>query len=73
MEKREKDFPIVSGKRLLDESDLCIYLSLGRNKAREFAKSINAGVKIGKRVLYDRVVIDRYFDKQAERAIKEVV
>ena len=73
MEKRANDFPVVSGKRLLDVNDACIYLSLGRNRAKEFGKKIGAEVKIGKRVLYDRVVIDHYFDKQAAERVKEVV
>lgn len=73
MEKRVNDFPVVSEKRLLDVNDVCIYLSLGRNKAKEFGKNIGAQVKIGKRVLYDRVIIDSYFNKQAAERVKEVV
>lgn len=56
----------LSEKRLMDANDVCIYLSLGRNRGVEFAKAIGAERKIGRRCLYDRVVIDRYLDKQAE-------
>lgn len=73
MKKRENDFPVLSGKRLLDVNDLCIYLSLGRNRAQEFGRRIGAEVKIGKRALYDKSVIDRYFDNRAKEQIKEVV
>lgn len=49
--------------RLLSLSELQDYLSLGRNKAIEWGKSIKADVHIGRRVLYDRVVIDKVLDE----------
>lgn len=52
--------------RLLNAKEVCAYLNLGRNRGVEFAKSIGAERKIGRRCLYDKVVIDRYFDKQAQ-------
>lgn len=72
MEKRTHDYPIMSGKRLLDANDLCIYLSLGRNRAMEFGRRIGAEVKIGKRTLFDKMVIDQYFDSRAKEQIREV-
>lgn len=60
-----KNESIANVKRLLDAAEVCAYLSLGRNRGVEFAKSIGAERKIGRRCLYDKVVIDRYFDKQA--------
>lgn len=59
---------VVSEKRLLDATEVCVYLSLGRNRGVEFAKSIGAERKIGRRCLYDKVVIDHYFDKQIQEA-----
>ena len=53
-------------KRLLDAADLCVYIGLGKNRGIEFAKSIGAERKIGRRCLYDKVVIDRELDKLAE-------
>lgn len=50
--------------RLLSTKEVCAYLNLGLNRGVEFAKSIGAERKIGRRCLYDKVVIDRYFDKQ---------
>lgn len=61
-----KNISVVSEKRLLDVNEVCMYLSLGRNRGVEFARSIGAERKIGRRSLYDKVVIDRYFDKQAQ-------
>lgn len=52
--------------RLMDAKEVCKYLSLGRNRGVEFARSIGAEVAIGRRRLYDRVVIDRYLDNQAQ-------
>lgn len=53
----------LSDKRLLDASEVCYYLSLGRNKGVELAKTIGAEVKVGRRSLYDRVKIDQYFNE----------
>ena len=61
-----KNISGVSEKRLLDANEVCMYLSLGRNRGVEFARSIGAERKIGRRSLYDKVVIDRYFDRQAQ-------
>lgn len=51
-------------KRLLDIKEVCEYLSLGRNKSIEFAKSIGAERRIGRRCLYDKKAIDHYLDEQ---------
>lgn len=53
-------------KRLLDTVEVCTYLGMGRCKGVEFARSIGAERKIGRRCLYDKVRIDRYFDEQME-------
>ena len=41
-------------------------IGLGRNRGVEFAKSIGAEVAIGRRRLYDKVVIDRYLDRKIQ-------
>lgn len=64
-----KNVSVVSEKRLLDANEVCMYLSLGRNRGIEFARAIGAERKIGRRSLYDKVVIDRYLDKQAMEVI----
>ncbi len=55
---------IVSGgkNRLMDTEELRAYTNLGRNKAMELGDEIGARVKIGKRVLWDRVKIDQYLN-----------
>lgn len=58
--------PTDFGKRLLNVPEVCAYLNLGRNRGVTFAREIGAERKIGRRCLYDKAVIDRYFDRQAQ-------
>ncbi len=59
MNKRSKyDFE----KRLLSIEEGCAYLGVGKNKAAQILKEINAQVKIGKCTRYDKKIIDRYID-----------
>jgi predicted DNA-binding transcriptional regulator AlpA len=55
---------IASAKeaRLMDTEELRAYTSLGRNNAIKFGEKIEAKVKIGRRVLWDRKKVDQYFD-----------
>ena len=55
----------LSEKRLLDAPEACQYISMGKNRGIEFLRSIGVERKIGKRCLYDKILIDRYFDTQA--------
>ena len=48
--------------RLLSIEMLQQYLSIGRNSALEFGKESGAIKRIGRRVLYDKAVIDKYID-----------
>lgn len=56
----------MNEKRLLDVNEVCVYLSLGRNRGVEFAKSVGAERKIGRRALYDKKVIDKALDEMTE-------
>ena len=47
----------------MDTEELRAYTNLGRNNAMKLGEEIGAKVKIGKRVLWDRVKIDRYFNE----------
>lgn len=58
--------PRLDEKRLLCIEEAMMYVGLGRNKAMEFLESINARRNVGRRCLYDRVVIDKYFDEQMQ-------
>ena len=60
---RMRALSTVSGQSsLMDTEELRAYTNLGRNKAMELGDEIGARVKIGKRVLWDRVKIDKYLD-----------
>jgi hypothetical protein len=54
----------VSGEnRLMDTEELRAYTNLGRNSAMKLGEEIGAKVKIGKRVLWDRVRLNEYLDE----------
>lgn len=48
--------------RLMDTEELRAYTNLGRNNAMKLGDEIGARVQIGRRVLWDRVKIDQYFN-----------
>lgn len=48
--------------RLIDTEELKAYTNLGRNNAMKLGEEIGAKVQIGRRVLWDRVKIDQYFN-----------
>ena len=47
---RQRSNATTTEKRLFDAAEVCSYLSLGRNRGIEFAKSIGAERKIGRRI-----------------------
>lgn len=65
MRLREKGCKGIEG-RLIDTDELRAYTNLGRNNAMKLGEEIGAKVKIGKRVLWDRVKIDQYLDRLTE-------
>lgn len=54
-----------SNKRLLSINEVSAYLSLGRNKTRVYMDEIGATRNIGRRVLFDKTIIDRELDKMS--------
>ncbi|MFW5670609.1 MAG: hypothetical protein ACOCM4_15550, partial [Acetivibrio ethanolgignens] len=52
--------------RLMDTAEIMSYTSLGRNNAMKLGEEIGAKVKVGKRVLWDKVKIDTYINKLTE-------
>ena len=50
-------------KRLLDVKELAAYCSIGICTAREWGREIGAERRIGRRVLYDRVAVDKEIDR----------
>lgn len=55
----------VIGKRLLTEKEATAYVGQGTTKGRIWLKEIGSRRNFGRRVLYDKVVIDRKLDEMA--------
>jgi hypothetical protein len=53
----------LSGKRLLNKSEFCNYIGLGHTKAEKWAIEHGVVRHIGRRVLYDRVAVDKAIDE----------
>lgn len=49
--------------RLMDTNELRAYTSLGRNMATKLGIEAGAKIKMGKRVLWDKVKIDQYLNE----------
>lgn len=54
----------LEGKRLLDVKELAEYTGLGLTRAAEYGKALGAVYRIGRRVFYDRKIIDLAIDKK---------
>lgn len=53
----------ISNKRLLDTREACSYIGMGRINTRRFMDEIGATRRFGKRVLFDRTVIDEALNR----------
>lgn len=60
---KKEDF---NNKRMLNAIEICIYTGLGRCTARVLMDEIGATRKIGRRVLFDKTVIDAALDKMGK-------
>lgn len=49
--------------RLMDTNELRAYTNLGRNMATNLGIEAGAKIKMGKRVLWDKVKIDQYLNE----------
>lgn len=52
----------LNGKRLLNKAEFCNYIGLGHSRAEQWAMKNGIEKRIGRRVLYDRVLIDKVLD-----------
>lgn len=62
MRQRNDNLTVSTKARLMDTEELRAYTSLGRNSAMKLGEEIGAKVRIGRRVLWDRVKVDQYFN-----------
>jgi hypothetical protein len=58
--------PAAGEGRLMDTDQLRAYTNLGRNSAMKLGEEIGAKVRVGNRVLWDRVKVDKYLDALTE-------
>lgn len=56
----------LTEKRLLKLKEFCEYSSLGENTARKFAEKIGIKKRIGRKVLFDRELFDRWCDANVQ-------
>ena len=61
----EPDRRKLTEKRLLSIDEFCFYSGLGEATARKLAKETGIEKRIGRRVLFDRVLFDRWCDNNA--------
>lgn len=54
---------VTGENRLMDTDELRAYMNLGRDNAMKLGEEIGAKIKVGKRVLWDRVKINQYLDE----------
>lgn len=52
----------ISDKRLLNIKEVCTYIGQGETNTRILMDEIGATRKFGRRVLFDKKVIDEYLD-----------
>lgn len=53
----------IADKRLLNIEEVCTYTGQGQTRARELMDTIGATRRFGKRVLFDKKVIDAALDR----------
>lgn len=59
---RSRKVITTGASRLIDTEELRAYTNLGKNSAVKLGEEIGARVQIGRRVLWDRVKVDQYFN-----------
>ncbi len=58
----------VENKRLLNVKEACEYTGLGQTTTRKLMQEIGAVRRFGKRLLYDKTIIDTYLDNMGASA-----
>lgn len=55
--------------RSMDINALCAYTGLGKYAAKQLADQAGAVIRMGRRVVYDRTMIDSYMDSMMVKAV----
>lgn len=69
MRKSTNEFMNIGSKRMLSAKEASFYTGLGKNNVRIWGEKIGAVRKIGKRVLFDRLVIDQELNSDIPHGI----
>lgn len=56
----------INEKRMLNIKEVCAYIGQGETNSRIYMDEIGATRKFGRRVLFDKTVIDAALDKMRE-------
>lgn len=54
----------ISEKRMLNIKEVCIYTGIGQGMARQYMEEIGATKHFGRRVLFDKNIIDTALNKK---------
>lgn len=54
----------ISEKRMLNIKEVCIYTGIGQAMARQYMEEIGATKHFGRRVLFDKNIIDTALNKK---------
>lgn len=66
--QQEECIPLTE-KRLLKLNEFCCYSGMGQKTARKFAKAVGIEKRIGRSVLFDRVLFDEWCDNNKSVAL----
>lgn len=61
---KERETFRLDEKRCLTIKEFQSYLSIGRNNALKLVKMSGAAIHVGKKILVDRVIFDKWLDEQ---------
>lgn len=56
--KKQNLMGTINEKRLLNIKKVCIYTGIGQTRARQYMDEIGATKQFGRRVLFDKTIID---------------
>ena len=62
----KRTIPEHSEKRMFDVTELAEYIGMGVTRASQFGKKCGAAKRVGRRVLYDRKIVDAALDSLPE-------
>lgn len=62
MNKMDMQSVPINQKRCLTVEEFQTYCSIGRNNALKLIKKSNAGIRVGRKILVDRVAFDKWLD-----------